>query len=155
MGGHVYCKHIKNKNAQGFVVNGIGFKNLFDAEEYCARLGLPPTKDFLAYNPSEAKRLSPTCERELKFVSCLLEDAQKKAKEKLNALCAQHERIQAQERISLLDNCTLETLNDHIQEAIGEHSGLTEAILIVSKRAYEQWELSRLTQEVKKDVETT
>ena len=59
------------------MVAGIPFKSLYDAEEYCARLELPPTKDFLAYNPAEAKRLSLSYERELKFVVDLLEDAQK------------------------------------------------------------------------------
>lgn len=155
MGSHVYCKHIRNKTLQGFIVAGIPFKTLFDAEEYCARLELPPTKDFLAYNPAEAKRLSLTCERELKFVVDLLEDAQKKAKEKLDVLCAERDRIRSKEKISVMDECELNVLNDNIQNAIGEHSGLIDAILIVHKRAYEHWELSRLNQEVKKDVETT
>lgn len=155
MGSHVYCKHIDNKNIQGFIVKGIGFKKLFDAEEYCARLELPPTKDFLVYNPSEAKRLSLTCERELKFVVDLLEDAQKKAKEKLDVLCAKRDRIRSKEKINVMDKCELDVLNDNIQNAIGEHSGLIDAILIVRKRAYEHWELSRLNQEVTKDVETT
>ena len=154
MGNHVYCKHIKNKNASGFMVAGIPFKRLHDAEEYCARLELPPTKDFLSYNPAEAKRLSLTCERELKFVVDLLEDAQKKAKEKLDTLCAERNRIQARERISVMDKCELDVLNDNIQNAIGEQSGLINAIQIVHKRAYEHWELSRLNQEVTKDVET-
>lgn len=155
MGSHVYCKHIRNKTLQGFIVAGIPFKTLFDAEEYCARLELPPTKDFLAYNPAEAKRLSLTCERELKFVVDLLEDAQKKAKEKLDVLCAERDRIRSKKKISVMDECELNVLNDNIQNAIGEHSGLIDAILIVRKRAYEHWELSRLNQEVKKDVETT
>ena len=155
MGSHVYCKHIKNKTLQGFIVAGIPFKRLYDAEEYCARLKLPPTKDFLAYNPAEAKRLSLTCERELKFVVDLLEDAQKKAKAKLDVLCAERDRIRSKEKINIMDECELNVLNDNIENAIGEHSGLIDAILIVRKRAYEHWELSRLNQEVTKDVETT
>lgn len=155
MGSHVYCKHIKNKTLQGFTVVGIPFKRLYDAEEYCARLELPPTKDWLAYNPAEAKRLSLTCERELKFVVDLLEDAQKKAKAKLEVLCAKRDRIRSKEKINIMDECELNVLNDNIENAIGEHSGLINAILIVRKRAYEHWELSRLNQEVTKDVETT
>ena len=54
-----------------------------------------------------------------------------------------------------MDECELNVLNDNIENAIGEHSGLIDAILIVRKRAYELWELSRLNQEVTKDVETT
>ena len=54
-----------------------------------------------------------------------------------------------------MDECELNVLNDNIENAIGEHSGLIGAILIVRKRAYEHWELSRLNQEVMKDVETT
>lgn len=155
MGSHVYCKHIKNKTLQGFIVAGIPFKRLYDAEEYCARLELPPTKDFLAYNPAEAKRLSLTCERELKFVVDLLEDAQKKAKAKLDVLCAKRDLIRSKEKINIMDECELNVLNDNIENTIGEHSGLIDAILIVHKRAYEHWELSRLNQEVTKDVETT
>ena len=155
MESHVYCKHIKNKTLQGFMVAGIPFKRLYDAEEYCARLELPPTKDYLAYNPAEAKRLSLTCKRELKFVVDLLEDAQKKANAKLDVLCAERDRIRSKEKINILDECKLNVLNDNIQNAIGEHSGLIDAILIVRKRAYEHWELSRLNQEVTKDVETT
>ena len=137
------------------MVAGIPFKRLYDAEEYCARLELPPTKDYLAYNPAEAKRLSLTCERELKFVVDLLKDAQKKANAKLDVLCAERDRIRSKEKINILDECRLNVLNDNIQNAIGEHSGLIDAILIVRKRAYEHWELSRLNQEVTKDVETT
>ena len=137
------------------MVAGIPFKSLYDAEEYCARLELPPTKDFLAYSPAEAKRLSLTCERELKFVVDLLEDAQKKAKVKLDVLCAKRDRIRLKEKINIMDECELNVLNDNIENAIGEHSGLIDAILIVRKRAYEHQELSRLNQEVTKDVETT
>lgn len=137
------------------MVAGIPFKRLYDAEEYCARLELPPNKDYLAYNPAEAKRLSLTCERELKFVVDLLEDAQKKAKAKLDVLCAERDRIRSKEKINIMDEYELNVLNDNIENAIGEHSGLIDAILIVRKRAYEHWELSRLNQEVTKDVETT
>lgn len=155
MRNHVYCKHIKNKNVSGFIVAGIPFKRVYDAEEYCARLELPPTKDFLSYNPAEAKRLSLTCERELKFVVDLLEDVEKKAKVKIDVLCAKRDRIRSKEKINVIDKCELDVLNDNIQNAIGEHSGLIDAILIVRKRAYEHWELSRLNQEVTKDAETT
>lgn len=137
------------------MVAGIPFKSLYDAEEYCTRLELPPTKNFLTYNPAEAKRLSLTCERELKFVVDLLEDAQKKAKAKLDVLCAERDRIRSKGKINIMDECELNVLNDNIKKAIGEHSGLIDAILIVRKRAYEHWELSRLNQEVTKDVETT
>ena len=153
MKGHVYCKHIANKNLQGFIVGGVPFKRLFEAEEYCARLDLPPSKDFLAYSPAEAKSLSLICEKELKYVVDLLEDEQKKAGKKLDTLRNERNRILGKNKINILDECSLTVLNDDMGKAIGEVSGLTTAIMLIRKRGYEHWEVSRL--EGKENVETT
>ena len=59
----------------------------------------------------------------------------------------------ADNKINILDECSLTVLNDDMGKAIGEVSGLTTAIMLIRKRGYEHWELSRL--EGKENVETT
>ena len=144
---HVYCKHIKDRNIKGFRVKGVSFYELYEAEKYCSKLDLPPTKEYLRFDQSGAKHNAGDFERELKYVKGLLEDAREKERKKLDTLCAQYDCMKLL-AVSVLDEGSLHVQEERIRESIGVLDGLDEAITIIRKRADEQWRLSRLNVEV-------
>lgn len=52
---HVYCKHIKNKTLRGYMVRGVPFLCLYDAESQCTRIEVEPDKSILLYEPAQAR----------------------------------------------------------------------------------------------------
>lgn len=144
---HVYCKHIKDRNIKGFRVKGVSFYELYEAEKYCSKLDLPPTKEYLRFDQSGAKHNAGDFERELNYVKGLLEDALEKERKKLDMLREQYESMTLS-AVNVLDNVELHLQEERIRESIGVLGGLGEAITIMRKRAYEQWQLSRLNVEV-------
>ena len=53
---HVYCKHIKNKTLRGYMVRGVPFLCLYDAESQCTRIEVEPDKSILLYEPAQARQ---------------------------------------------------------------------------------------------------
>ena len=144
---HVYCKHIKDRNIKGFKVKGVSFYELYEAEKYCSKLDLPPTKEYLRFDQSGAKHNAEDFERELNYVKGLLEDALEKERKKLDMLREQYDSMTLS-AVNVLDEVELHLQEERIRESIGVLGGLGEAITIMRKRAYEQWRLSRLNVEV-------
>ena len=144
---HVYCKHIKDRNIKGFMVKGVSFYELYEAEKYCSKLDLPLTKEYLRFDQSGAKHNAGDFERELNYVKGLLEDALEKERKKLDMLREQYDSMKLS-AVNVLDEVELHLQEERIRESIGVLGGLGEAITIMRKRAYEQWRLSRLDVEV-------
>lgn len=65
---HVYCKHIKAKNLRGFVVRGVPFLRLYDAESQCTRIGVEPDKISLLYAPAQARQVAAVSEKEVLYL---------------------------------------------------------------------------------------
>ena len=67
---HVYCKHIKNKTLRGYMVRGVPFLCLYDAESQCTRIEVEPDKSILLYAPAQARQAAAISEKEVLYL-CL------------------------------------------------------------------------------------
>lgn len=78
--GHVYCKHIKDKTLRGFMVRGVPFLHLCDAESQCTRIGVEPDKSILLYAPAQARQVAAISEKEVLYLCSRADEMLEKAR---------------------------------------------------------------------------
>ena len=86
---HVYCKHIKNKTLRGYMVRGVPFLRLYDAESQCTRIGVEPDKSILLYEPAQARQAAAISEKEVLYLCSRLDEMREKASAGLSSLAAE------------------------------------------------------------------
>lgn len=145
--GHVYCKHIKDKTLRGFMVRGVPFLHLCDAESQCTRIGVEPDKSILLYAPAQARQVAAISEKEVLYLCSRADEMLEKARTGLSILAAKRDRIEKTDPPNILRNVTLEVLEERIQRQIGYCNGLSDVWQLLHQRAYELWELTRLKEE--------
>lgn len=144
---HVYCKHIKAKNLRGFVVRGVPFLRLYDAESQCTRIGVEPDKISLLYAPAQARQVAAVSEKEVLYLRSRVDEMLKKARAGLSSLATERDRIEKTDPPSIMRDATLKVLEDEIQRQIGYCNGLSDVWQLLHQRAYELWELTQLKEE--------
>ena len=92
--GHVYCKHIKDKTLRGFMVRGVPFLHLCDAESQCTRIGVEPDKSILLYAPAQARQVAAISEKEVLYLCSRADEMLEKARTGLSILAAERDRIE-------------------------------------------------------------
>lgn len=145
--GHVYCKHIKDKTLRGYMVRGVPFLCLYDAESQCTRIGVEPDKTSLLYAPAQARQIAAISEKEVRYLRSRVDEMLEKARAGLSSLAADRDRIEKTDPPNIMRDVTLKVLEERIQRQIGYCSGLSDVWQLLHRRAYELWELTRLKEE--------
>lgn len=141
---HIYSRHIKDKYRQGYVVDGLPFKNLYDAETRCTEIGVTPDEDNLFYAPEDARRLANGAYREIEYLETILERMRSDTREALRNLSEKQEAMLDKGLNSLTDEVDYHCLEKQIIEKVGYHTALCKALTAISTRKRELWEISRL-----------
>ena len=144
---HVYCKHIKNKTLRGYMVRGVPFLCLYDAESQCTRIEVEPDKSILLYEPAQARQAAAISEKEVLYLCSRLDEMLEKARAGLSSLAAERDRIEKTDPPSIMRDATLKVLEERIQRQIGYCNGLAAVWQLLHQRAFELGELTRLKEE--------
>lgn len=141
---HIYSRHIKDKSRQGYVVDGLPFRNIYDAETRCMEIGVTPDEDHLFYAPEDARRLANGAYREIEYLETILESMRSDTSEELRNLSERLEAMIDKGLHSIADEVDYHLLEKQIGEKVGYHTALCRALTAISTRKYELWEISRL-----------
>lgn len=141
---HVYAKHIEKKNLHGYMVNhAVPFLKLYDAEEYCMQQNVPPDKDYLTFDPKNARLCAISLIPELERLRDLLEVQVAEVTEKLRIYRERRDRF---EKLHSVEGRVEAGLAEKkIFELIGQSDALAGNLLKLRNRLYELFLLSRLT----------
>lgn len=140
---HQYCTHIKNKSLHGYVVCGVPFKNRCEAEEFCVRMGMEPSRNHVVYSPKDAAKAAVSKEMELAYICSELSKIIYDEENKLKDLCSERDRLEAGKRDAII-NESLIILRAQIDTQIGVLQGLCKARMMVRNRRYDLFEISRI-----------
>ena len=141
MPDHVYSKHIKDKTLQGFVVNGLPFLTLFEAEAACSRFGFPPDKDHLFYAPAEARQLARQSLLEAEYTARLIKQFWEGTQSALNALAAYRDSLSSK---SLFEQVKKELAQEKVIEQIGACHGAYICLESINARLSKLREIAAL-----------
>ncbi len=119
MENHVYSTHIKNKNALGFVVGGVPYYTLYEAEEACMKLGVSPDKENLIHDPKEACKLAKVVYPEMLRIKASMETIWNKSRKELDKVSKE---VQSYGEIpkDLMSQVNKELAEKELHEAFGK-----------------------------------
>lgn len=140
---HVYSKRFQGKvNVLGYIVDGVPFLKLFDAETYCLRRGLN-VDEAITLNQKRAKELAVALMPEYKYMIGVFEEMLEDAQKHLTLMRECHDKALNQRGIEGKVNS--EVYQDYILDAIGKYSAVSEALNHLRGRSMELYSISRLT----------
>ncbi len=152
MESHVYSTHIKNKNALGFVVDGVPYYTLYEAEEACMKLGVPPDRENLIHDPKEACRLAKVVYPEMMRIKSSMESILNKARKELDKVAKELESYGEHPK-DLMDQVNKELAEEKLHEALGKSEQACENYLFISDQCSNLYKVIclKVTERVKND----
>lgn len=141
---HVYSKHIKNKNSKGFVVAGVPYLTLFEAEEACMKEGVPPDQNHLVHDPKQARELARVVYPEMKRIQATFERAMNKAQRVLK----QHsERLEQIKPKDIMKQVEKELAEEKLHELMGNADEAYKNYKFISERCLNLYQIICLKDE--------
>ena len=138
---HIYSTRFSGKvNVWGYIVGGVPFKNLYDAETYCVKLGLDPDRT-ISLNQQKAKDIANALLPELDFLLLNLDAMHKQVDEKMKFYF--NERNKAKEGHGISAEVHAHLYQEYGTRELGKSSGFYEACKRMRERRWELWSMSR------------